>query len=73
MATPTKYEVQRDRKIGDELFAEAGDFVYAFWGCDYGLANDDSRMTGIEHTSVTKNADGSFPAFTIPVRDLIKV
>jgi hypothetical protein len=43
----------------------AGTIVYDLRGYDYGLASDDSRATGIEHVSVTLNADGDYPSFTI--------
>lgn len=44
----------------------AGTIVYEPKGWDYGLANDDSRMTGEKHVSVTLNLDGDYPTFTIP-------
>jgi hypothetical protein len=34
-------------------------------GWDYGLANDDTRITGHKHVSMTTNEDGSGPSFTI--------
>lgn len=62
-----KYKlIRRDRasiKIPDHV-----EYVYDFLGCDYGCANDDSRMTGIEHMSVSFNERGQF--FTIPILDL---
>lgn len=70
---PAKFRVLQDRTIHDKLYATKGQTVYQFMGCDYGLANDDSRWTGIEHTSVTFNEDGSHPSFTIPVDHLERI
>lgn len=53
-----------DSKI--ETKAKAGVTVYAFRKCDYGLASDDSRLSGVEHISVTFNEDGDYPSFTHP-------
>ena len=49
---------------------KVGDIVYDCILNDYGLASDDSRITGIKYISVTKNKDGSYPSFTIPLHDL---
>lgn len=48
----------------------AGSTVYQYTGYDYGLAKDDTQITGWQHMSVTLNRDGSTPFFTIPVKDL---
>lgn len=40
---------------------------------DYGLSNDDTRHTGVEHTSVSLKEDGDYPFFTIPVYKLREV
>lgn len=53
-----------------EPSAVAGTVVYRPKGWDYGSANDDTRMTGIEHISVTLSADGDYPFFTIPKNSL---
>lgn len=45
----------------------AGTVVYRQSGYDYGLSNDDSRVTGIEHVTMTLNSDGGYPGFTVPV------
>lgn len=50
----------------------AGTTVYRLEGHDYGLASDDTGNTGIEHVSVTLNADGGYPSFTYPAEDLIE-
>lgn len=65
---PKRYRMLKDSTINTEV--TAGEIVYACRGYDYGLANDDSRVTGIQHISVTLNADGDYPSFTVPVRDL---
>jgi hypothetical protein len=65
------YTLLADSKI--EPSAKAGATVYDCAGHDYGCANDDTRFTGIEHKSVTLNADGDYPFFTVPVRDLQRV
>lgn len=59
-------------KRKDRAAMPVGDaeFCYSFLGCDYGLASDDSRVSGIPHISVTLNSDGSPPAFTVPSDDL---
>jgi hypothetical protein len=47
--------------------AVAGTLVYECMKCDYGLSNDDTRFTGVYHTSVTLNENGDYPFFTVPV------
>lgn len=42
---------------------KVGTFLYDSTTSNYGLASDDSRLTGIEHVSV-KTREG--PSFTIP-------
>ncbi|QIN99728.1 hypothetical protein bastian_115 [Salmonella phage bastian] len=49
----------------------AGQTVYSLKFHDYGLASDDTRYTGIEHTSVTLDETGDYPSFTIP-KDFLK-
>ena len=66
-----KYRIIRaDRAAGGKEHCSIGDIVYDQKGYDYGLASDDTRYTGIEHISVTRNADGDYPGFTIPKVDL---
>lgn len=62
------YTVKRADRAASTV--EVGDTVYYCKGHDYGCANDDSRMTGIEHVSVTINEDGDYPFFTIPRADI---
>ncbi len=59
-----------DREIRGEIMARKGEVVYDQMEHDYGLANDDSRITGIEHRTVTKNPDGKAPGFTVSVFDI---
>lgn len=49
-----------------ESVGTIGRTVYACTGCDYGCASDDTRLTGVEHISVTLKEDGSYPFFTHP-------
>jgi hypothetical protein len=67
---PNKYQVLKDREIAGTLYAKAGDVVYECINYDYGCAGDDTRGLGYEHISVTKDAAGGYPFFTIPTRDL---
>lgn len=55
---------------GLEPKARAGTVVFRPKGWDYGAANDDTRVTGVEHISVTLSSSGDYPFFTIPKRDL---
>lgn len=64
------FVVLKDRILNGEAFAKAGDIVFRASGYDYGLARDDSWYTGKPHISVTKNADGSGPSFTIAEEDI---
>lgn len=62
------FRMLKDSKINSA--AKAGTTVYSCKGWDYGCANDDSRATGIEHTSVTLDPEGDYPFFTVPKSDL---
>jgi hypothetical protein len=42
-----------------------GTICYDCAGHDYGLANDDTRMTGHPHVSKTLDPQGGYPSFTI--------
>lgn len=68
-----KYILAHDRVLRGEIMAKAGDAVYDQRGHDYGLASDDTRITGIEHVTVTLNENGDYPGFTVPKHHLIKV
>jgi len=63
-----KYQIVGDRAVAGnagQSFTE-GDIVYKLIGYDYGLAHEDSQLTGVPHTSVTLEEDGSYPSFTVP-------
>jgi len=62
------YKLLSDSKI--DASAKAGMTAYDIRGYDYGLARDDTDITGIHHISVTLSDDGGYPSFTIPVSDL---
>lgn len=47
-----------------------GTVCYDAWVHDYGLASDDTRITGIAHVSVTLDLAGGYPTFTIQRRNL---
>lgn len=49
---------------------DVGATVYRCASYDYGCANDDTRMTGVQHVSVTLDPTGAYPFFTIPTEDL---
>lgn len=65
------YRLLADSKISPEV--KAGAVVYDILGHDYGLASDDTRMTGVHHISVTTKEDGGYPSFTIPKEDLEEI
>lgn len=60
----TRYRMKSDSTL--EPKATAGTIVYPIKGHDYGLASDDTRMTGVLHISVTLDKDGGYPSFTVP-------
>lgn len=62
---PRKYELLADSKI--ESTATKGTIAYACAKCDYGVASDDTRITGDEHISLSLKEDGDYPFFTHPV------
>ena len=51
---------------GLEPLAVRGTEVFKGARYDYGLASDDTRITGVEHVSVTLSPDGDYPYFTVP-------
>jgi hypothetical protein len=65
------FKMLADSKIRPEV--KAGTTVYDCHMYDYGCANDDTRFTGIEHTSVTLDPAGGYPFFTVPVTDLEEI
>ena len=58
------------RLKSDRFGHKAGTVVYDSVKYDYGLANDDSRLTGIPHVSVTLDPSGDYPVFTVAEHDL---
>lgn len=52
---------------------ESGDIVYDLVKPDHGLANQDTRETGIEHKSVTLDENGDYPSFIIPINQLEEI
>jgi hypothetical protein len=56
--------------LADRFEHKRGTIVYECRKFDYGLARDDTRAFGVEHTNVTLKSDGDYPAFTIPIYDL---
>lgn len=67
---PKAYTVLHTRTLGETTYVNKGDTVYAARCADYGLANDDTRLTGMQHISVTLDPTGDYPYFTIPVAHL---
>ena len=59
--------------LKDRFGNKAGTIVYKQKYHDYGLASDDTRITGIEHISVTLNSDGDYPGFTVSIHDIEEV
>lgn len=71
MTKPKAYKMLRDSEVDTSV--KAGDTVYEYFGCDYGCADDDTRILGIEHESFTKNPNGGTPFFTAPIRDVEEI
>lgn len=65
------YRLLADSKISPEV--KTGAVVYDILGYDYGLARDDTMMTGVPHVSVTTDENGGYPSFTIPKADLEEI
>jgi hypothetical protein len=65
--------IKKYRVKWDTQFHKAGEIVYTCKGYDYDCASDDTRWTGIEHTSVSHDADGGYPFLTIPKSALEEV
>lgn len=63
-----RYKMLKDSSL--EPRAVTGTVVYRCKGWDYGCANDDTRITGDEHVSVTMKPDGGYPFFTVRKHDL---
>lgn len=61
-------ETVADHLPGGRL--EPGVFIYRCTKPDYGCANDDTRILGKEHMSMTLDPDGDYPFFTVPVENM---
>lgn len=60
-----RFKLLKDSLLNED--AKEGCSVYEYIGCDYGLARDDTELTGIKHISVTLDPDGiGTPFFTVP-------
>jgi len=68
---PAKFRLLAETRLRPDL--KVGDIVYDLMKYDYGLAGDDTRMTGVKHISVTTNPDGDYPSFTIPLKDVEQI
>lgn len=66
-----KFEMLSGSRIEPE--ATIGRVVYKSMKCDYGCASDDTRITGVEHISVTLKEDGDYPFFTHPLHLLKEI
>ena len=49
----------------DKFKHKSGTTVYPYSRYDYGLAEEDTEMTGEHHISVCLSTDGSTPFFTV--------
>lgn len=54
----------------DTQYHKKGEIVYKNAFHDYGLASEDSRLTGVEHMSVSRKENGDYPYSTIPTSAL---
>jgi hypothetical protein len=66
-----KYELLVDSTI--EAQAKKGTIAYKSAKHDYGLAGDDTRITGVEHISLSLKEDGDYPFFTHPLHLLKEI
>lgn len=75
MTKPRKFRIKDKPVMGSAAGQshEKGDIVYECLQYDYGVAHDDTRATGVPHTSVTLEEDGSYPFFTVPTHNLEEI
>ena len=66
---PEAFRLMRDSDHCPE--ARAGITVYSCILGTYGLAAQDTRMTGRRHRCVTLDPEGGYPFFTAPEADLV--
>lgn len=58
-------------KLKRERFGHsAGTEVFLCEKHDYGIARDDTNMTGVTHFSVSLKPDGDYPFFTVSEDDI---
>lgn len=67
-----KHECYRvlDTPLPAHVPVKPGDYVYKAQGYDYGVASDDSEVSGEKYVSVSADKHGAIPYFTIPQRAL---
>lgn len=73
---PTAFKILKlPKQAAEAIMAglKEGDVVFQCIRYDYGCANDDTRMLGIKHISLTLKRDGDYPFFTCPVTDLEEI
>jgi hypothetical protein len=63
---PQAYEMLSNSTIEPE--ATKGRTVYKCAKHDYGCASDDTRITGVQHISLSLTSDGDYPFFTHPLK-----
>ena len=68
---PEAFRLLRDSDLRSE--ARAGTTVYSCRLGTYGLAAQDTRMTGRRHRCVTLDPEGGYPFFTVPEADLVSL
>lgn len=80
MQTPKKYKVielppqnEAYAKRGISPPFSLGEIVYDLMHNDYGGASSDSRILGVECTSVTRDPTGNYPYQTIPISMLEEI
>lgn len=64
-----KYKLLRKDRAASVL-DENVEYIYSCKMHDYGISDDDTRLTGIKYVSVTLDENGNYPFFTIPEEDL---
>ena len=66
----SSYIVREDHWVGGHLAVCRGDLVNIYLGQDFGLANSDTRQSGIRHVAVRRPSDEEGTFFTIPFSKL---
>lgn len=65
-----KFTVLKRMRVRGEVKADVGDTLYKCILPDYGNARNDTAATGIMHISCTKDRNGDYPTFTMPITHL---